>query len=58
MNVLFVGDGVTADAVRASLLPGSGAITGFVNQSELPNYYHAADIMVLPGEGDLGSRCQ
>ena len=25
-------------------------MTGFVNQSELPSYYHAADILVLPSE--------
>jgi len=50
VNVLFVGDGVLADEVRASLPPGNGAITGFVHQSELPAYYHAADIIVLPSE--------
>jgi glycosyltransferase involved in cell wall biosynthesis len=50
VNVLFVGDGVLADEVRACLPPGTGAITGFVNQSELPAYYHAADIIVLPSE--------
>ena len=50
VNVLFVGDGVLADEVRACLQPGSGAVTGFVNQSELPAYYHAADIIVLPSE--------
>lgn len=50
VNVLFVGDGVLADEVRACLPPGTGAVTGFVNQSELPAYYHAADIIVLPSE--------
>jgi glycosyltransferase involved in cell wall biosynthesis len=50
VNVLFVGDGVLADEVRACLLPGAGAITGFINQSELPAYYHAADIIALPSE--------
>ena len=50
VNVVFVGDGVLADEVRACLRPGSGAVTGFVNQSELPAYYHAADIIVLPSE--------
>jgi glycosyltransferase involved in cell wall biosynthesis len=50
VNVLFVGDGVLADEVRACLTSGTGAITGFVNQSELPAYYHAADIIVLPSE--------
>ena len=32
VNVLFVGDGVLADEVRACLPSGTGAITGFVNQ--------------------------
>jgi glycosyltransferase involved in cell wall biosynthesis len=50
VNIVFVGDGVLADEVRTCLLPGSAAITGFVNQSELPVYYHAADIIVLPSE--------
>ena len=50
VNVLFVGDGVLVDEVRTCLPPGTGAITGFVNQSELPAYYHAADIIVLPSE--------
>ena len=50
VNVLFVGDGVLADEVRACLPSGTGAVTGFVNQSELPTYYHAADIIVLPSE--------
>src|ERR1700722_4534323 len=48
VNVLFVGDGILADEIRACLPPGTGAITGFVNQSELPAYYHAADIIVAP----------
>lgn len=50
VNVIFVGDGVLANAVRSSLVPGAGAVTGFVNQSELPAYYHAADVIVLPSE--------
>jgi glycosyltransferase involved in cell wall biosynthesis len=49
-TVLFVGDGILADRVRATVKPGRGAVTGFVNQSELPSYYHAADILVLPSE--------
>lgn len=52
VTVLFVGDGLQADRVRASLRPGRGAVTGFVNQSELPSYYHAADILVLPSEAE------
>ncbi len=45
---LVVGGGVLADQVRAALRPGRGAVTGFVNQGDLPPYYHAADILVLP----------
>ena len=51
-TTLFVGDGVLADQVRASLRPGLGAVTGFINQSELPAYYHAADILVLASESE------
>jgi glycosyltransferase involved in cell wall biosynthesis len=52
VNTLFVGDGSLAESVRASLIPGSGVVTGFVNQSQLPAYYHAADILVLPSESE------
>ena len=48
VTTIFVGDGVLADRVRALLRPGRGVVTGFVNQAELPAYYHAADILVLP----------
>jgi glycosyltransferase involved in cell wall biosynthesis len=50
VNMLFVGDGELAEEVKALLSPASGAITGFINQSDLPIYYHAADILVLPSE--------
>jgi glycosyltransferase involved in cell wall biosynthesis len=50
VTTIFVGDGVMADTVRARIDPGCGVVTGFVNQSELPSYYHAADILVLPSE--------
>ena len=52
VTVLFVGDGILADELRASLIPGQGVVTGFLNQSELPSYYHAADIFVLPSEAE------
>jgi glycosyltransferase involved in cell wall biosynthesis len=52
VTTVFVGDGVLADRIRASLRPGSGVVTGFVNQMELPPYYHAADILVLPSEAE------
>jgi glycosyltransferase involved in cell wall biosynthesis len=52
VTLMFVGDGVQGDEVRACLPPGSGVVTGFVNQSELPAYYHAADVLVLPSEAE------
>jgi glycosyltransferase involved in cell wall biosynthesis len=48
VSTLFVGDGALAGELRARLTPGRGAVTGFVNQSELPAVYHAADVLVLP----------
>ena len=30
----------------------SGIVTGFVNQADLPSYYHAADVLVLPSESE------
>lgn len=50
VSIMFVGDGVLAKEVRDSLKPGGGVVTGFVNQLELPVYYQAADILVLPSE--------
>lgn len=52
VTVLFVGDGDLAGQVRRMLPPGRGAVTGFVNQAELPSYYHAADILVLPSQSE------
>lgn len=46
VRLLFVGSGEMAAELRAS---GQSAIfTGFVNQSELADYYLAADVVVLP----------
>jgi glycosyltransferase involved in cell wall biosynthesis len=51
VTTLFVGDGELAPRIRASLRArGAGVVTGFVAQSELPCYYHAADILALPSE--------
>jgi glycosyltransferase involved in cell wall biosynthesis len=50
--LLFVGDGPLADEVRRAMPPGTGAVTGFVNQSELAPYYRAADILVLPSAAE------
>jgi glycosyltransferase involved in cell wall biosynthesis len=52
VTTIFVGDGTMAECVQAALRPGSGVVTGFVNQSELPSYFHAADILVLPSEAE------
>jgi glycosyltransferase involved in cell wall biosynthesis len=52
VSVLFVGDGALAGEVLSLLPPGRGAVTGFVNQAELPSYYHAADILVLPSQSE------
>jgi glycosyltransferase involved in cell wall biosynthesis len=48
ITTIFAGDGSLANAVRDSLPPEHAVVTGFVNQSELPMYYQAADILVLP----------
>ena len=50
VSTLFVGDGILADQVRSSVPAGDGAVTGFINQSELSSYYHTADVIVLPSE--------
>jgi glycosyltransferase involved in cell wall biosynthesis len=52
VNTIFVGDGILAGEVRALLRPGYGAVTGFINQSAITSYYHAADIIVLPSMVD------
>jgi glycosyltransferase involved in cell wall biosynthesis len=50
VTVLLVGDGELAGPVTAMLEPGQGCVTGFINQAELPAFYHAADILVMPSE--------
>jgi glycosyltransferase involved in cell wall biosynthesis len=52
VTTIFVGDGLLAGAVRATLAQARAVVTGFVNQAELPSYYHAADILVLPSEAE------
>jgi glycosyltransferase involved in cell wall biosynthesis len=52
VTVLMVGDGPLAGRARTGLPAGRGVVTGFVNQAELPSYYHAADILVLPSESE------
>jgi glycosyltransferase involved in cell wall biosynthesis len=52
VTVIFVGDGSLAEQVRDALDPATGVVTGFVNQTMLPAYYHAADVLVLPSEAE------
>jgi glycosyltransferase involved in cell wall biosynthesis len=52
VTAIFAGDGSLADAIRNSLPAKRGVVTGFVNQSELPMYYQAADILVLPSNAE------
>ncbi len=53
---LFVGSGVLLEDLRreaqAGSHPGAFIFTGFVNQSELPAYYCAADALAIPSEED------
>jgi glycosyltransferase involved in cell wall biosynthesis len=50
VNTLFVGDGSLAETIRAATSADRTVVTGFINQSDIPAYYHAADILVLPSE--------
>lgn len=52
VTILFVGDGELADELRTSIEPGYGTVTGFINQSQLPSYYNAADVLILPSEAE------
>jgi glycosyltransferase involved in cell wall biosynthesis len=49
-HVIFVGSGPLEEALRdhATLFPERIHFTGFINQSAIPRYYLAADILVLP----------
>lgn len=50
--VLFAGDGELAAVVRASLIAQGlpGIVTGFLNQSQVPEAYATADCLVLPSD--------
>lgn len=50
VTAIFVGDGPMATQVRAMIPPKRGCVTGFINQAELPSYYHAADILAMPSQ--------
>ena len=49
-KIVFLGSGVMMDELKqkAEQFSGSVIFAGFVNQRELPGYYLAADILVLP----------
>ena len=53
-RALFIGDGEERDAIldraRAAGMSDAMWITGFVNQRELPDWYAAADALVLPSD--------
>jgi glycosyltransferase involved in cell wall biosynthesis len=50
IRVVYVGSGELEPSLReaAGKFPGQVHFAGFVNQSELPSYYLAADILILP----------
>jgi glycosyltransferase involved in cell wall biosynthesis len=50
IKLVFVGSGVLEGLLRelAERFPGQVFFAGFVNQSQMPGYYLAADILVLP----------
>jgi glycosyltransferase involved in cell wall biosynthesis len=52
LHLLFAGDGGLAPEVQAALARGKvpGTITGFLNQTEIPAAYVAADCLVLPSD--------
>lgn len=52
LHLLFAGDGGLAPEVRTALARGKvpGTITGFLNQTEIPAAYVAADCLVLPSD--------
>lgn len=53
LHLLFAGDGALAPELRAALAaPGGapGTIAGFLNQTEMPDAYAAADCLVLPSD--------
>ncbi|HKB56920.1 MAG TPA: glycosyltransferase family 4 protein [Lacunisphaera sp.] len=53
LHLLFAGDGELAPALREALAaPGAppGTITGFLNQTEIPDAFAAADCLVLPSD--------
>jgi glycosyltransferase involved in cell wall biosynthesis len=54
LHALFVGDGILAGALQARAAAEGIAVTfaGFVNQSEIPRFYVAADALVLPSDYD------
>ena len=53
VSLLLVGDGEDEERLRRRLAPVPAvAFTGFVQRQEIPRYYAAADVAVLPTLGD------
>ena len=53
VHLLYAGDGALAPALREGLAaPGAprGTVTGFLNQTEIPQAFSAADCLVLPSD--------
>ncbi len=50
VRIVYVGSGELEPALRqeAEKFPGQVQFAGFINQSEMPAYYLAADVLVLP----------
>lgn len=49
-RIVFLGSGVMMDELKAKAAPFAGNVifAGFLNQSDLPGYYLAADMLILP----------
>ncbi len=49
-RIVFLGSGIMMDELKAGAeqFPGRVICAGFVNQSDLPGYYLAADMLILP----------
>ena len=49
-RIVFLGSGIMMDELKAKAeqFPGRVSFAGFVNQSDLPGYYLAADMLILP----------
>jgi len=51
-TLLFIGDGPLRDSMKAAASP-NVIIHPFANQSKMPDIYRAADLLVLPSQGNF-----